>query len=120
MREPIENSDIDSICEQAKLYGGTCKYAILATTYKLSSTARSELYSVNQQGPPCIIVIDDELWRHYFSNPKTTEKELLEKAIEKPPKEILVILTLSREPLQRGGSKRCLSLPTLSLLNLNF
>jgi hypothetical protein len=86
VRKPIENSVINSICEQAKLYGGTCKYAILATTYKLSSTARSRLYSVNQEGPPCIIVIDDELWQYYFSNPETTEKELLEKAIENLPK----------------------------------
>jgi hypothetical protein len=86
VRKPIENSVINSIRDQAKLFGGTCKYAILATTSKLSSSARSELYTVNQQGPPCIIVIDGELWQYYFSNPKTTEKELLEKAIEFVPR----------------------------------
>jgi len=58
---------------------------VLATTSKLSTSARSRLYAENLQGPPCIIVIDGEVWREYFSKPDMSEKELLEKAIEALP-----------------------------------
>ncbi|MBS7612456.1 restriction endonuclease [Candidatus Bathyarchaeota archaeon] len=85
VKKPIKNAIIISVVEQAKLLGGTCRYAVLATTSKLSKVARSRLYAVNQQGPPCVVVIDGGMWREYFNRPEMREKELFEKAIETLP-----------------------------------
>lgn len=85
VEKPLDYHAILELKNQAEIYGSLIKMAVLATTSKLTDSAKNKLEQINRKREIFIVAIEGKDWESFLRS-NLTSKEFFDAMIRRTPK----------------------------------